>query len=296
MTDRVQPARHASVCLTVDFDAVSLWMQWGARGIRALSRGEFAATVGVPRLLALFGRRDIQTTWFIPGHTVDTWPRLSAQIAQAGHEIGNHGYLHDSFSDCSPDEIRRVLRKANESIERVTGSRPTGFRLPAGDAPGNLLEILLDEGFQYDSSLNGNDFSPYWGRTADELHDDRGNVLGTGIDIVEMPFVVAVNDFPHFESNYGSPTLYGHDAPSSVEEIFFAEFDYMYDHAGGTLTATCHPQSIGHGMRIAMLDRWIEHCLARPGTRFLRLDAAADEFRAAQRASTAAISEGVDSP
>ena len=66
---------RATVCLTFDFDAVSLWMVFGARGARALSRGEFGARVGAPRLLELFDRYDIKATWFTPGHTAETFPR-----------------------------------------------------------------------------------------------------------------------------------------------------------------------------------------------------------------------------
>jgi peptidoglycan/xylan/chitin deacetylase (PgdA/CDA1 family) len=283
MTQSTPSTFRATVCLTIDFDAVSVWLQWGARGLRALSRGEFGATVGVPRLLSLLARKGIDVTWFIPGHTVDTWPDLTTEIARCGYEIGNHGYLHDSFDDKSPAECREILRKTNAAIERTTGTVPVGFRAPAGDVAGDFLEILLSEGFRYDSSLLGNDFSPYWCRSRDEIRADGPLVFGDPIDLVEMPFTQAMNDFHHFEFSYGAPLLIGHDAPSSVEEIWTGTFDYMYEHVpGGILNVTCHPQSIGHGMRMAMLERWIDHCLAHPGTRFARVDTVAEEFRLSQ--------------
>ena len=122
---------QATVCLTFDFDAMSLWMNWGARGPQALSRGEFGAKVGAPRLLELFDQYGIRSTWFVPGHTADTYPELTASVAERGHEIGNHGYLHETFDLLDDDGTRAVLRKANDTLERVTGSRPRGFRLPA---------------------------------------------------------------------------------------------------------------------------------------------------------------------
>jgi peptidoglycan-N-acetylglucosamine deacetylase len=279
------PSTHsrATVCLTIDFDALSLWMNWGARGPQALSRGEFGANVGAPRLIELFDRYEIETTWFIPGHTADTFPTITSAVAERGHEIGNHGYLHESFDRLSDDQCRAVLRKGNETLERVTGQRPRGFRLPAGDGRPTLFDILLEEGFSYDSSMNANDFSPYWCRSGDEPREDSGHVFGRRIELVEFPIGFVMNDFHHFEFNYGNPLLVGHDAPSHVEEIFKSQFDYMYENVpGGVVNVTLHPQCIGQGLRIAMLERFIQHCRSRPGTRFTRVESVVAEFRQAQ--------------
>jgi peptidoglycan/xylan/chitin deacetylase (PgdA/CDA1 family) len=280
----VKNKARATVCLTVDFDAVSPWMQWGARGIRMMSRGEFGVNVGAPRMLEMTKQFGIETTWFIPAHTADTWPDITAEVAECGHEIANHAYLHESFEGRSVEESRELLQKGNESLKRVTGQTPKGFRLPAGDANGEFLELLVEEGFTYDSSTSANDFSPYWCRSADELHEDGPNILGTPIDLVEIPMSFVMNDFHHFEFNYGTPFLVGHAAPSQVEEIFTAEFDYMYERIdGGILTLIVHPQSIGHGLRMAMLERWVEHCLSHEGTRFAKVETVVEEFRARER-------------
>jgi peptidoglycan/xylan/chitin deacetylase (PgdA/CDA1 family) len=272
-------SHHVTVCVTPDFDAVSLWMSWGARGARVLSRGEFGATTGAPRLLDLFDRLAIETTWFVPGHTADTWPEVTSEISVRGHEIGNHGYLHEPFDQLTLDQARAVIHKANNTLERITGSRPTGMRIPAGDFEGALLEVLVDEGFVYDSSLIGG-VEPHWCRSPDELHDDGPNVLGHRIDLVEFPIGFITNDFNHFEFNYANPMLVGHDTPSHVEEIWRSEFDYMYEHVpGGVMTLTLHPQCIGHGSRIRMLERFLSYCQSQPGTRFTTLETAGLEFR-----------------
>ncbi|KAI9712411.1 MAG: hypothetical protein M1820_001624 [Bogoriella megaspora] len=59
-----------------------------------ISRGIFAGTVGVRRLLKMFDKYGIKTTWFIPGHSLETFPEECRMIADAGHEIGLHGYSH----------------------------------------------------------------------------------------------------------------------------------------------------------------------------------------------------------
>ena len=50
--------------------------------------GLFAGTIGVRRLLKMFERYNIKTTWFIPGHSLETFPEECRMIADAGHEIG----------------------------------------------------------------------------------------------------------------------------------------------------------------------------------------------------------------
>ena len=77
----------SSVCLTFDFDAMSLWMARGMTTPGPVSRGEFAAHA-IPRILDLLARYDIRTTFFIPGHTIETYPRAAEAIVEAGHEIG----------------------------------------------------------------------------------------------------------------------------------------------------------------------------------------------------------------
>ena len=77
-----------------------------------ISRGLFAGEVGVPRLLKLFDRYGIKTTWFIPGHSIETFPAQMQMVADAGHEIGMHGY-----SPREPDrhDARRRKRRSSTS-------------------------------------------------------------------------------------------------------------------------------------------------------------------------------------
>ncbi len=260
-------------------------MAWGARGGRALSRGEFGAVVGAPRLLDLLASYSIESTWFVPGHTAETWPEVTAQIVSSGHEVGNHGYAHEAFDHLSDDEVRAVIRKGNDALERITGQRPHGLRVPAGDFNLSLFNLMIEEGFTYDSSLLGpTDFIPTWCRGSEVIREDGPNLFGAPIDLVEFPIGFITNDFNHFEFNYANPQLVGYANPEHVFEIWTAEFDYMYKHVpGGVFVLTLHPQCIGHGGRIAMLERFIEHCLGRSGTRFAKLETIDAEFRAAER-------------
>jgi peptidoglycan/xylan/chitin deacetylase (PgdA/CDA1 family) len=283
---------RATVCVTVDFDAICIWMSWGARGSRVLSRGEFGAEVGAPRLLELFERLAIPTTWFIPGHTADTYPEVAGRAAAAGHEIAHHGYLHEAFDRLPAAEVRQVIRRGSDALERLTGRKPRGMRVPAGDFDGSLFEILLDEGFTYDSSVIG-EFRPSWCRAKDELFDDRPPVRGRKLDLVELPLSFVMNDFSYFEFNYANPTLVGLSSPEHVFSIWSAQFDYLHEREpGGVLNLTLHPQSIGWGLRIAMLERFLTNCLETPETEFVTCESAVNRFREseASRAETSVLS------
>ena len=82
----------------VDLDAVGGWLgsYGGEDSPDDISRGMFAGEVGTPRLLKLFDRFGLKTTWFIPGHSVETFPEQCKMIVDAGHEIGLHGYSHEN--------------------------------------------------------------------------------------------------------------------------------------------------------------------------------------------------------
>ncbi len=88
----------ARVCLTFDFDAISIWIgPFAATSPSMISRGEFGV-VGVERFCACSTGRGSPRTFFMPGHTADTYPDTVRAIVSAGHEIGHHGYLHENPS------------------------------------------------------------------------------------------------------------------------------------------------------------------------------------------------------
>src|SRR5262249_33052134 len=114
------------VCLTFDFDAVSSWIFRGETSPTALSRGAFGG-VGARRLLTLLRRRGLRATWFIPGHTIETYPDACAAVHAAGHEIGHHGYLHEPPATLDREAEAAVLDRGIECIRALTGAAPAGY-------------------------------------------------------------------------------------------------------------------------------------------------------------------------
>lgn len=271
---------NPTVCLSFDFDAISLWIgPMGAKSPSMISRGEFGA-VGVMRILRLLEREAIPATFFVTGHTAETYPTQTRAIAEAGHEIGHHGYLHENPIDLSPADEERVLLRGLAALDAVTGVRPTGYRSPSWDNSPNTIDLLLKHGFRYESSLMADDFTPYWARTGDAINLEGPYRFGQSVDLVELPVSWLLDDFPHFEyirlPNRVSPGL---SAASKVEEIWRDEFDFMVrDVPGGVFTLTMHPQVIGRGHRVLMLERLIAH-FRESGAQFTTLATASDTFR-----------------
>jgi len=108
-------ARHIA-CITFDFDAVSSFIASGLTTPTQMSRGEFGA-VAVPRILALLKRFEVRATWFIPGHTIESYPTQCAAILGAGHEIGHHAIGFRRYSPRCLEEYE-AWRWAIEEMER----------------------------------------------------------------------------------------------------------------------------------------------------------------------------------
>lgn len=249
------------VCLTFDFDAMSSWIAgYRTESPNALSRGEFGR-VGAGRLLDLLRDRGLPSTWFVPGHTIEAFPALAERIAAEGHEIGHHGYCHENTAPLAPSEERSILEKGIKLVESVAGEAPRGYRAPSGSFSKTTLELLLEHGFRYDSSMMADDYTPYYCRVGDRAPHDAPYEFGREIDLVEVPFAWHLDDHPYFEhvrSRRGiNPGL---AAPSRVFEVWAGDFDYLRERLGrGVYTLTMHPQVIGRGHRMLLLERLLDH-------------------------------------
>jgi len=260
----------STVCLSFDFDAMAVWLAYEKPTQAMLYRGEYGARVGVPRILDFLDAYALKATFFVPGHTVDSFPRETEAILERGHEVAHHSYAHVDPSGQAPDEERADMERAWKTLERI-GVTPLGFRSPSADLSPVTLELVEELGFLYDSSLMTDDYRPFHPRIGDRVA--RGEPLERGREsrLWELPLCFELDDWPHFQFNF-EPYRKGGATPSQVLEIWVGEFDWMNEHVdGGILTVCMHPQVIGRGHRMAMLERFVEHCRAA-GARFERMD------------------------
>jgi peptidoglycan/xylan/chitin deacetylase (PgdA/CDA1 family) len=261
--------RRLTVALTFDFDAESYWL--GVAKVAspsAVSRGTYGATEGVPRILKLLSKYDLPATFFIPGYTADRHPDVIRSITDAGHEIGHHGYLHEPPNLLNLEEERTMIERGIESLERVVGKKPRGYRSPSAELSKATYSLLTEYGFEYDSSQFGAD-RPYW------VEDN-----GVRTNIVEIPIAVELTDSCHFMFLYQPIVLPGLSAPSKVEEIWRGDFDGAYEEGGDCCyLLTMHPQIIGRHHRMQMVERLIRHMLKHDGVWFAQMGEIADDFR-----------------
>lgn len=267
-----------TVCLTFDFDAVSLWIQRGLITPTPVSRGEFGA-VAVPRILHLLEERSIESTWFVPGHTAETYPKQCQEIVEAGHEVGLHGYAHENASDMSEKQEREIYRRAFGVLGDLAGEAPRGNRAPAWDLTPYTVDIMLDLGLAYDSSLMSNDYTPSYVRRGDEVTDDGPMKFGEETKLVELPVSWSLDDYPAFEYlRLPNSIMPGFRRPEEVFETWTDDLRYMLrDFVDGVLIVTFHPQVIGRGHRLLGLERWLDE-LARLDVAFDRLDRVSEQF------------------
>ncbi|MBP0447095.1 polysaccharide deacetylase [Roseomonas sp. SSH11] len=270
--------RHIA-CLSFDFDT---WSGFAARGMTTptpVSRGEFGV-VGAGRILDLLGSRGIRSSWYVPGVVIETYPEACERILAGGHELGHHGWSHVPPADLSAEREAEEFGRAVESIRRLSGQGPAGYRSPAWDLSERTLGLVLEHGCRYDSSMMGHDCQPYFARRGDRVAADAPLVFGEATDLVEVPISWSLDDHPHFEFfRSGGAVTPGLANADAVLGNWIADFEYMRRSTEwGMLVYTFHPYVIGRGHRMLMLEKLIDR-LGRMGAVFLTLDQVQQEFR-----------------
>lgn len=278
MSLHLPKGKKIAVSISADFDAHSLWMGSLKRTSPSyLSRGEFGAMVGVPRLLSLFERHGVTATWCTPTHTMETFPDEFHRVVEAGHEVAAHGVFHESVPTLDLVTEKRLMEMAVAKHEKIVGKRPRGYRSPAWDFTDHTLGILEEHGFEWDSSLMGRDFQPYHPRPVSVGWED-GSTFGEPSRILELPVSWFLDDFPALEHvPDGNPGLGDTDV---VFRRWRDHFDYAYAHETSPMLAlTVHPQSIGRAHHIVMFERFIEHLAGHEGVWFATLSEIYDSWR-----------------
>ncbi len=271
--------RHI-VCLTFDFDTQSGFIARGMTTPTPLSRGEFGALAS-KRILGLLKSHGIRATWFIPGFTIESWPKECAAVVSDGHEVAHHSWAHVPPANQSREEEEADLLRANNAIVKLTGRKARGYRSPSWDLSEHTIDLLVAHGFSYDSSLMGADYIPYRARKGDVAELGKPYKFGRETVLIEMPISWSLDDYPHFEFVRTPQTvLPGLQSARTVMENWFDEFLYMKRTTEwGVLTYTMHPYVIGRGYRMLALEEFVAR-LAKEGAVFMPMEDAALEAKA----------------
>jgi peptidoglycan/xylan/chitin deacetylase (PgdA/CDA1 family) len=275
----------------IDVDAVGGWLgsYGGEDSPDDISRGMFSGEVGTPRLLNLFKKYNLDTTWFIPGHSIDTFPEQMKAVADAGHEIGVHGYSHENPIAMTREQETDVLDHCIDLVTQLSGKRPTGYVAPWWEFSNVTNELLLERGIKYDHSLMHNDFHPYYVRVGDswtkiDFSKDAKDWMkplqrGKETDLIEIPANWYLDDLPPMMFIKKSPNSHGFVSPRHLGEMWQDQFDWVYrENDYAVFTMTIHPDVSGRPQVLLMLERLIEHMLNHEGVRFTTFDNIADDF------------------
>lgn len=132
------------------------WFHGLEIGIESWHKYERRIEGSVNKLLELFKNSDTKATFFILGNLAEEFPELVKRIADAGHEIGSHGYSHQFVYKLSPEEFRNEMLRTNEILYKITGQPVVSFRAPYFSITRQslwALDILHEVGIVYDSSI-----------------------------------------------------------------------------------------------------------------------------------------------
>lgn len=153
---------RAVVLLTFDFDAEAPILAEGehyAEDLSTMSHQAYGPKIGVPRILDLLARHEVEATFFVPGVTAERWPGPVEKILEAGHEVALHGHSHRRLPRLSQDEQVADLELGLGALARL-GVSPKGYRAPYWQLTQTTLDALPQHGIRYDSSLMDDD-RPY---------------------------------------------------------------------------------------------------------------------------------------
>lgn len=239
------PGGHkAAVSLTFDLDADvgDSWRKLSSF-LTTLSEAKFGAGRGLERLLRVLQDHQVPSSFFVPGEIAELHPVEVKAVMQAGHEIGHHGYIHLAIDRIREVEQREEMYRGLEALDKL-GVRPAGYRCPGWDLTRYTLDLLVKEGFRYDSSCMGDD-RPYY------LHSGDSRML-------ELPVHWSLDDWVFFR--FANGNIYDGGGTMSDPDACLNTWKREVLNAvdeGGHVTITMHPEVMGRGYRCHMLSEFI---------------------------------------
>ena len=221
-----------------------------------ITMGKYGPTVAVPRILETYKKFDLKQSFFIPGWCLEEYQEIVDLILKDGHEIGHHGWIHEDPIVTKGNQ-RHWVEKALDSYGRIVGGKPRGYRAPVYNVTQEVIDLLIEHDFKYDSSLMADDI-PYRMKTA-------------AGELYEMPVHWGTDDWPPFahydEIGYMMPVR----GPSAGLQGFWEEFDAQYE-AGGFFMLIVHPFLTGRLARWRLVEQWLEKTLETKDVWFAPLE------------------------
>lgn len=238
--------KKIAVMMAFDIDGETLWEAYNEDGnINSMSRGSYGPVQGVPRILNTMAKYGAKATFFVPGMTAIRYPEMVKEIVEAGHEIGYHGYTHESSPYRAKEDAD--MKMVEQYIMDLTGFKIVGQRAPSGTMYDYTLGLFLEHGYIYSSNYR-NDDGPF-------IHE----IDGTPVPIVELP-KDSIFDDTAYDMYIERPKNAWHNLRSGRDftQIWIDEFDALAEE-GRMINFVIHPQFIGRVSRINAVGRMMEY-------------------------------------
>lgn len=227
-----------------------------------ISMGRYGPLVGVPRILETYRRFGMRQTFFIPGWCLERYPETVEAILEDGHEIGHHGWLHEDPVE-TLGRHREPFERAMEAHKRICGAAPRGYRAPVYNLTPEVVDLLVEHGFAYDSSMMADDI-PY------RLETAAGGLW-------EMPVHWGTDDWPPFAHYAEIGYMMQVRGPSEALAAFWEEFEAAHA-AGGFFMLILHPFLTGRLARWRVVEQWLGRTLRERRVWFATLSEIADHL------------------
>ena len=230
------------------------------KNLGTITDREFGERVGVFRMLELFQKEGIQTTFFPTGITIKNYPDVFKEIVAQGHEIGTETWIHDYSYMKRRDKEKKDLQETVKMVEKVAGYRPQGY-LSTGVAPSEATpEIILELGYNY------------W---MDPQHEETPYTLKVkGKELTVLSYYQDLNDYSSYQRSGRTPR--------ELLELWRDCFDYLYEE-GATdpkfMIWGNHPFVGGRPYRAAVLREFIRYAKSHSNVWFARAGDIAKWFR-----------------
>ncbi len=209
------------------------------------SNYQYGIKAGAPRIMRLLRDYDIRATFTAAALALERAPDLTESIVDGGHEVCSHGWRWVHQFQMDEDQERDFIRKAIDSIEKTTGTRPHGW-LSRYLLTDNTRRLLVEEGFTYHMDDYSDDV-PFW---------DKSQAR----PIIVLPYTLDSNDM----KMWTAPSL----TPADWLQYAIDSFDWLYregEREARLMSLGLHLRIIGRPGRIGYLEKFLEHVASKPG-------------------------------
>jgi peptidoglycan/xylan/chitin deacetylase (PgdA/CDA1 family) len=253
----------------------------------------FGATVGIDRVLKLLDKYSIKATWFVPGHSVESFPSQIRKVVDQGHEIGLHGYTHEFVGMLDEKQQRAVLAKSIQVLTDFCGKKPKGWTAPAWSTSKESVSLLEEFGIEYDHSFMHHDSQLYYlphhsTFTVTNMSEDPESWMHPmstlrPSSIVEIPANWQLDDWPPFQLNLSQASTHGFIDTRSIERLWKDQFDYLYrecpEDGSFVFPISIHPDVSGKPQVVLMHERLIEYFNTFDGVEWVTMEQMVKEFK-----------------